>query len=123
MKPWGLYKVLTEKYHWCEDDARQFADFLEPMLAFDPESRATAEQCLRNPWIVADGDGRPLDAAVSDGDNQPPVADGDDQPDVTDDTDQPAVTDDADQPAVTDDADCHDDNGCRGDDENSDVDK
>ena len=28
-----------------------FADFLTPMLEFDPDIRATAEQCLKHPWL------------------------------------------------------------------------
>jgi len=51
LKPWGLYKVLTEKYEWSPADARQFSDFLEPMLAFEPKERATAAECLRHNWL------------------------------------------------------------------------
>lgn len=55
LKPWGLCDVLLEKYQWDERDATAFADFLIPMLEFDPERRATAEQCLRHPWLSEDG--------------------------------------------------------------------
>lgn len=51
LKPWGLVDVLTEKYEWTVEDAAAFADFLTPMLEFDPEKRATAEDCLRHPWL------------------------------------------------------------------------
>ena len=51
LKPWSLYEVLTEKYEWPPEIARALADFLEPMLKFDPEQRATAEVCLRHPWL------------------------------------------------------------------------
>lgn len=51
LKPWGLFEVLVEKYEWDPDDATAFADFLTPMLEFDPENRATAEECLQHPWL------------------------------------------------------------------------
>ena len=51
LKPWGLYEVLTEKYEWPHEQAQAFTDFLLPMLAFDPQERATADQCLQHPWL------------------------------------------------------------------------
>lgn len=57
LKPWGLYEVLTEKYDWSPSEARAFADFLLPMLAYDPAARARASDCLRHPWLAASGGG------------------------------------------------------------------
>jgi serine/threonine protein kinase len=57
LKPWGLFEVLTEKYEWDIQQARDFAEFLHPMLAFDPNQRATAAECLLHPWLT----GVPLD--------------------------------------------------------------
>ena len=57
LKPWGLFEVLTEKYEWDIQQARDFAEFLHPMLAFDPNQRATAAECLLHPWLT----GEPLD--------------------------------------------------------------
>ncbi|XP_039755473.1 SRSF protein kinase 2 [Pararge aegeria] len=51
LKPWGLVSVLTEKYEWSQNDAEEFADFLKPMLDFDPNRRATAYECLQHPWL------------------------------------------------------------------------
>lgn len=51
LKPWGLVSVLLEKYEWSEKDAEEFADFLKPMLDFDPNRRATAYECLQHPWL------------------------------------------------------------------------
>ncbi|XP_005103669.1 SRSF protein kinase 3 isoform X2 [Aplysia californica] len=51
LKPWGLVEVLMEKYEWSDKDAREFADFLLPMLSFDPNERATAAESLRHPWL------------------------------------------------------------------------
>lgn len=51
LKPWGLDEVLIQKYEWSVEDATQFADFLRPMLEFDPDKRATAAQCLEHPWL------------------------------------------------------------------------
>lgn len=51
LKPWGLDEVLIQKYEWSVDDASSFADFLRPMLEFDPDKRATASRCLEHPWL------------------------------------------------------------------------
>lgn len=51
LKPWDLYDVLTEKYHWAQDEAKAFAAFLRPMLDFDPNRRATAATCLEHEWL------------------------------------------------------------------------
>lgn len=53
LKPWGLYDVLTEKYEWDPAEAQAFTDFLNPMLAFDPEKRAKASDCLKHPWLAS----------------------------------------------------------------------
>lgn len=36
LKSWSLDSVLKEKYHFGEDEANQFADFLIPMLDLNP---------------------------------------------------------------------------------------
>lgn len=51
LKPWGLEEVLVEKYEWRFDEAAAFAEFLRPMLEFEPLKRATAAQCLEHPWL------------------------------------------------------------------------
>ncbi|CAN4118145.1 unnamed protein product [Withania somnifera] len=51
---WPLDKVLIEKYEFSEKDAKDMADFLIPILDYDPEKRPTAAQCLLHPWINAD---------------------------------------------------------------------
>ncbi len=52
LRPWNLYSVLTQKYAWSSKAARLFADFITPMLEYDPKKRATALDCLNNPWIT-----------------------------------------------------------------------
>lgn len=52
LKPWDLYSVLVDKYHWNISDASEFTKFLEPMLKFDPMARASAAQCLQHPWLL-----------------------------------------------------------------------
>ena len=51
LKPWGLVDVLREKYEWPLEDAIEFADFLTPMLDYDPKARATASECLKHSWL------------------------------------------------------------------------
>ncbi|XP_050953375.1 SRSF protein kinase 3 [Labeo rohita] len=51
LRPWGIYEVLVEKYHFLLREASLFSDFLLQMLDFLPERRATAAQCLKHPWL------------------------------------------------------------------------
>lgn len=51
LKPWGLKEVLMEKYEWPPGEAELFAEFLRPMLEFDPLKRATASDCLEQQWL------------------------------------------------------------------------
>ncbi|XP_062872124.1 SRSF protein kinase 3 [Trichomycterus rosablanca] len=51
LRPWGLYEVLIEKYHFLLQEAALFFDFLLRMLDFLPERRATAAQCLQHQWL------------------------------------------------------------------------
>ncbi|CAM4760823.1 unnamed protein product [Rotaria magnacalcarata] len=54
LKPWDLYHVLSEKYKWPPYEAIEFTHFLEPMLHYDVNLRATAAECLMNPWITGE---------------------------------------------------------------------
>ncbi|CAF1416847.1 unnamed protein product [Adineta steineri] len=54
LKPWDLYHVLTDKYKWPPYEAIEFAHFLEPMLQYDVTQRATAAECLINPWVTGE---------------------------------------------------------------------
>jgi serine/threonine-protein kinase SRPK3 len=49
---WPLKKVLREKYRFTETEAHAFADFLLPMLHWDPEKRASAWTMLDHPWLT-----------------------------------------------------------------------
>jgi hypothetical protein len=40
-----------EKYHFSPEDAQGVSDFVTPLLNFDPKTRATALDCLRNKWF------------------------------------------------------------------------
>lgn len=53
LRPWGLYEVLVEKYHFLLEEASLFSDFLSHMLKFQPERRATAARCLAHPWLAS----------------------------------------------------------------------
>jgi len=52
LKPWPLYDVLTEKYEWDPSIAREFADWLLPMLTYDPAERASALECINHPFLA-----------------------------------------------------------------------
>ncbi|KQK16317.1 serine/threonine-protein kinase SRPK [Brachypodium distachyon] len=47
----SIERVLVDKYKIPQSDAREFADFLCPLLDFAPEKRPTAAQCLQNKWL------------------------------------------------------------------------
>lgn len=51
LKFWPIQDVLREKYHFAKDDAEDVADFIRPMLEFDPKQRATALDALRSDWL------------------------------------------------------------------------
>lgn len=40
---WPLKNVLSEKYKFNQKESIAFAEFLEPMLRWDPNKRASAE--------------------------------------------------------------------------------
>jgi len=40
-----------EKYRFKEAEAQGLTDFLLPMLEWDPQKRATAQQMLSHPWL------------------------------------------------------------------------
>ncbi|KAL0923467.1 hypothetical protein M5K25_007525 [Dendrobium thyrsiflorum] len=51
LKFWPIDRLLVDKYKFSETDAREFSDFLQPLLDFAPEKRPTAGQCLEHPWL------------------------------------------------------------------------
>jgi len=52
LKPWPLYDVLTEKYEWDPKIAKEFSDWLIPMLAFEPSERASAMDCINHAFLA-----------------------------------------------------------------------
>lgn len=51
---WKLEDVLIEKYRIHPADARDLSSFLLPMLEFSPRKRATAQDCLKHPWLSSE---------------------------------------------------------------------
>ena len=51
LKPWSLESVLVDKYGWSQEEATSFSSFLIPMLDFDQNNRAKADQCLKHPFL------------------------------------------------------------------------
>lgn len=43
--------MLEEKYKFKSSEAKAFADFLLPMLEWDPDKRASAQTMLNHPWL------------------------------------------------------------------------
>ncbi|CAM0905828.1 unnamed protein product [Alopecurus aequalis] len=50
----SIERVLVDKYKVPQSDAREFFEFLCPLLDFSPEKRPTASQCLQNKWLQCD---------------------------------------------------------------------
>lgn len=51
LKFWPIQDVLREKYHFSKEDSEAVADFMRPLLDFDPIARATALEALRSDWL------------------------------------------------------------------------
>jgi serine/threonine-protein kinase SRPK3 len=51
LKFWPLDRLLMDRYKFSETDAREFSEFVCPLLDFSPENRPTAQQCLQHPWL------------------------------------------------------------------------
>jgi len=51
LKFWPIQEVLIEKYHFSKEDANGVADFMRPLLDFDPKTRASALKALRHKWL------------------------------------------------------------------------
>ncbi|PSS00377.1 Serine/threonine-protein kinase [Actinidia chinensis var. chinensis] len=49
-----LDQLLVDKFKFSDTDAREFSEFLVPILDFAPEKRPTAQQCLQHPWLNID---------------------------------------------------------------------
>ena len=48
---WPLHRVLIEKYRFVPKEAEALADFLQNMLTWYPDKRATAKEMLEHPWL------------------------------------------------------------------------
>lgn len=48
---WPLQRVLTEKYRFLKEEAEPLADFLQKLLIWYPDKRATAQEALEHPWL------------------------------------------------------------------------
>ena len=56
---WPIMSVLKEKYLMEQDEAELLSSFLLPMLRYYPESRASAAELVKHPWldgVVVQGD-------------------------------------------------------------------
>lgn len=51
LKHSSISRLLIDKFKFKESDAREFEEFLKPILDFAPENRPTAQQCLQHPWL------------------------------------------------------------------------
>jgi len=46
-----MISVLKEKYLMEHDDAELLTSFLQPMMHYYPDSRATAAELVKHPWL------------------------------------------------------------------------
>ena len=51
LKFWPIQDVLMEKYSFRKVDAQAVADFMTPLLDFDPKTRPTALDALSSDWL------------------------------------------------------------------------
>jgi serine/threonine protein kinase len=51
----SMREVLQGPMDMAPRKARELADFLEPLLVYDPGSRASARQMLQHPWLAGGG--------------------------------------------------------------------
>lgn len=51
LKLWSLKDVLMEKYSFQELDAEEMADFLVPMLTWEPRTRQAASEAVKHRWL------------------------------------------------------------------------
>lgn len=51
LQRWPLDLMLTIKHKIKPEVAKDFADFLAPMLVAEPEKRISAREALRHPWL------------------------------------------------------------------------
>uniref|UniRef100_A0A7R9X0I1 non-specific serine/threonine protein kinase n=2 Tax=Craspedostauros australis TaxID=1486917 RepID=A0A7R9X0I1_9STRA len=51
LKFWPIQDVLMEKYNFSKKDANDIADFMTPLLDFDPKTRSSALEALSCPWL------------------------------------------------------------------------
>jgi serine/threonine-protein kinase SRPK3 len=55
-----LQQLLEEKYHLETSEAKGMAEFLLPMLAFEPQNRANARDLADHPWLAGTKPTRPF---------------------------------------------------------------
>lgn len=51
LKFWPIEGVLMEKYHFEEEEAKAVANFMKPLLDFNPKTRFTAAEALESEWL------------------------------------------------------------------------
>mmetsp|Transcript_69384 Transcript_69384/g.206681 ORF Transcript_69384/g.206681 Transcript_69384/m.206681 type:complete len:616 (-) Transcript_69384:21-1868(-) len=57
LKFWQLPEVLAEKYKMATAEAEEIADFLLPMLSWEPARRQSAAEALQHQWLKTPADG------------------------------------------------------------------
>lgn len=56
----SLQQLLEQKYRLETSEAKGLADFLLPMLAFEPDKRPNAKEFAHHPWLVDTKPTRPF---------------------------------------------------------------
>jgi len=51
LRMWPLTEVLQEKYKWPAEQANEMAEFLLPMLTWQPSQRQPASEALKHSWV------------------------------------------------------------------------
>lgn len=65
MKMWPLIGVLKEKYDKSAEEANEMAEFLLPMLTWEPTKRQSASEALKHAWVqLREGEMDEVDESV-----------------------------------------------------------
>ena len=52
LRHFPLQRLLMQKYRFKKQEADMFADFMLPILQWEPTKRPSAQELLKHPWLT-----------------------------------------------------------------------